>query len=65
MLSRIGRQSRRFSQIVKQDAVVPNVIAKQVQPAYEMQEFQHDALKQYFDQDALLYPIEEIIQRVD
>jgi len=39
-----------------------------VQPtktAYELEEFQHASLKAYFDQDALLFPIEEIIQRVD
>ena len=30
-----------------------------------MQEFDHSALKSYFDQDALLYPIETIIEKIE
>ena len=32
---------------------------------FRLQEFDHAALKAYFDQDALLYPIEEIIQKIE
>lgn len=30
-----------------------------------MQEFDHSSLKAYFDQDALLYPIETIIEKIE
>lgn len=30
-----------------------------------MQEFDHASLKAYFDQDALLYPIETIIEKIE
>jgi hypothetical protein len=73
MLSKILRSSRaivnarscRFSQLVKTDALVENVVAKEEPTFYELQEFQHDALKSYFDQDAYLFPIETIIQKVE
>lgn len=74
MLSKITLRSARslmftrralFSELIKTDALVSNVVAKQESTFYELQEFQHDALKRYFDQDALLYPIETIIQKVE
>ena len=74
MLSKIAiRSSRalvntrmcRFSQLAKTDALVENIVAKEEPYFYELQEFQHGALKAYFDQDAMLFPIETIIAKVE
>jgi hypothetical protein len=74
MLSKVLARSSRtllrtrrclFSELIKTDALVQNVVAKEEPTFYELQEFQHDALKKYFDQDALLFPIETIITKVE
>jgi hypothetical protein len=74
MLSKVLARSHRsivhgkrclFSQLVKTNALVLNVVAKEEPTMYELQEFQHESLKRYFDQDALLFPIETIIAKVE
>jgi len=49
-----------------QSSLTKNVVAVQTQKyAYELEEYSNKSLKAYFDQDALMFPIEEIVERVN
>lgn len=39
-------------------------VASKSSTLYEIQEFQHDSLKKYFEENALLFPVETIIDKV-
>ena len=40
------------------------VVAKEQKTLYELQAYQHTALKEYFDQDALAIPLEDLERKV-
>lgn len=73
MLSKIAQRSLRrqiqnyrcFSEIIKKDAVAGNIVAQPSQNAlFKTEQYGQEALKEYFEQDALLFPVEEIVNKV-
>ena len=62
MLMKIAR--RQMSQIVKQEGL-QRPVATQATALYELQGYQTDALRSYFEQDALLFPAETIVEKVE
>lgn len=50
---------------MKQDALAQNIVAQEKPTAFEIGEYNQVTLKDYFDQDALLFPIEDIIAKVE
>lgn len=61
------KYARRFyssKSLVKSEVPVEiGKVAVQGRSIYELQGYQQPALKEYFDQDALLFPVETIVEK--
>jgi hypothetical protein len=65
MMLKYGRRLYSSKSLVKADVVSTDMskVAVQGRNIYELQEYQSSALKEYFDQDALLIPVETIARK--